>query len=197
MNEASAIATNTEELTCELEDVAAYVDGELADDRLECFENHLKTCARCAIELRNQRQLLCTLNVAFNSSSFSLPHDFTRIVTARAESDLRGIRNQSERRRAVGLCAVLAAIAFALMGAAARGIIFDPVRSFFTAAERVLDLTLHAGVNIAESAVVIVRVITRAMFLAPSGFGVMLLLGFAVSISFLPVLIARYHRAAI
>ena len=57
----------------------------------------------------------------FNGTrSFQLPHDFTRIVTARAESDLSGMRNKHERRRALKLCAGLALVSFALLGAAAR-----------------------------------------------------------------------------
>ena len=62
---------------CEREDVAAYLDGELTAEELTSFETHLKSCAACAVELRRQRQLLCTLDVAFNESrAFDLPRDF-------------------------------------------------------------------------------------------------------------------------
>src|ERR1041385_3613132 len=61
-------------MVCQLEDVAAYVDGELAGDALSDFEAHLRSCKGCADELLTQKQLLCTLNVAFNDSrSFELP----------------------------------------------------------------------------------------------------------------------------
>ena len=116
---------------CQLEDVAAYLDGELAGVALETFEAHLKTCPDCATELRVQRQLLCTLDFALNDSrSFELPHNFTRVVAAHAENDLSGVRKKSERRRAVQLCAILALVSFALLGAASRTLVFDPVRSF-------------------------------------------------------------------
>src|SRR5437016_1391948 len=78
---------------CEREDIAAYLDGELAGEELTSFETHLKSCVTCATDLRTQRQLLCTLDVAFSESrGFELPRDFTRVVAAHAESNLSGMR---------------------------------------------------------------------------------------------------------
>src|SRR5437762_10415304 len=89
---------------CELEDVATYLDGEMGETAQQTFEAHLKTCAGCASELRTQRQLLCTLDVAFSEPrSFDLPKNFARVVTTHAESDLSGMRNKGERRRALQL----------------------------------------------------------------------------------------------
>src|SRR6266550_1924730 len=94
---------------CQLEDVAAYLDGELDGHALETFEAHLRTCVECATELKAQRQLLCTLDFAFNESrSFKLPHNFTRVVAAHAENHLSVMRRKGERRRALQLCAILA-----------------------------------------------------------------------------------------
>ena len=102
-------APTTNNNGCPREDVAAYLDGEMSGSAVENFEEHLKVCADCAAELRAQRQLLCTLDVAFGESrSFKLPSDFTRVVAAHAESDLSGMRKKGERRRALQLCAVLA-----------------------------------------------------------------------------------------
>ena len=121
---------NDAQIKCELEDVAAYLDGELDGRALVQFEEHVKQCRECAVELRAQRQLLCTLDVAFNQSNgFDLPSNFSRVVTARAENDLAGMRNGHERKRAIQLCLVLALISFGLLGAATRAIVFDPLRS--------------------------------------------------------------------
>src|SRR3954451_4639008 len=131
---------------CQLEDVAAYIDGELSQAGANRFEDHLKSCLDCADELRAQRQLLCTLDVAFNGSrSFQLPHNFTRVVTARAENDLNGMRNKGERRRALKLCAMLAVTSFALLGAAARTVVFEPVGSFFRVSKSLLQLVWAAA----------------------------------------------------
>jgi anti-sigma factor RsiW len=186
------------ETNCQPDDVAAYLDGELSHGAMTRFEDHLKSCADCATELRAQRQLLCTLDVAFNDSrSFALPRDFARIVTARAESDFSGMRRKPERRRALRLCAVLALVSFALMGAASRAIVFEPVRSFFKAGSTVLDLCWRAASEVAESAAVIIRVIGRAIFFSHNGAGLLLLLVFPLAISCLLFLITRYHRAQI
>ena len=186
------------EIVCQLEDVAAYVDGELTGAALEDFEAHLRSCKGCADELLTQKQLLCTLDVAFNDSqSFELPREFSRVVTARAESDLSGVRRKRERRLALKLCAALALASFALMGAAAQGLVIDPLRSVFRVVNALLDFAVRAALELAETVTVFIRVFTRAIFFAPHGIGVMFLVALLFSILLLPFLIARYHRAQI
>jgi len=183
---------------CQLEDVAAYLDGELTGVALDEFEQHLKSCASCAAELRIQRQLLCTLDVAFNDTrSFHLPNNFARVVTAHAENDLTGMRDRGERRRALQLCAILALVSFGLLGAATRAVVVDPLRSFFRVARVLVDLVWQATSGAASSAAVMMRVLGRAMLFAQTGSRVFLVLAFLVSISFLSLLIANYHRAQI
>lgn len=183
---------------CQLEDVAAYLDGELSGEPLQNFEAHLKTCRDCAAELRTQRQLLCTLDMAFNDSkSFELPHDFTRVVTAHAEGDLSGIRRKGERGRALQVCAVLALVSFALLGAAARALILEPAQSFFHLAEIFFDLVWRMTYGAGTGLAVIIRVLGRAVAFGPYGLGLIVLLAFIFSISLLSFLIARYHRAQI
>jgi anti-sigma factor RsiW len=185
------------EKTCQLEDVAAYLDGELNAGAQERFENHLAACAECAAELRLQRQLLCTLDVAFGHARLDLPRDFTRVVTARAENDLSGMRNRAEQKRALQLCAVLALITFAVLGAATRAVVFDPIKSFLRIAASLLDFAWRAASEMAASVAVVGRVITRAIVFAPGGLGVVLLSAFGFSLTLLPFLIAKYHRARI
>jgi anti-sigma factor RsiW len=184
------------ESKCQLEDVAAYLDGELSEAGANRFEDHLRSCLDCATELRAQRQLLCTLDIAFNGNrSFQLPHDFTRIVTARAESDLSGMRNKHERRRALKLCAVLALVSFALLGAAARTVVFDPLSTVFRISRTLLQLAWQAGSEMVISATVLMRVIVRAVLLDQHGLGLLMLLALLVAISVLPFLLVKYHRA--
>lgn len=183
---------------CDLEDVAAYVDGELAGAALARFEQHVKECAGCANELRLQRQLLCTLDIAFNTAfEFDLPNNFARLVTARAENDFSGVRNRYERRRAVQLCAVLALVAFGLLGAATRTVVLDPLRSFFRTTRVLFDLVWQAISQVAASAVVVIRAVGRAILLTQTGSRFFLVLAFLLSISFLSLLIVKYHRAQI
>ena len=183
---------------CQLDDVATYLDGELSGESLRDFESHLATCSGCATELRTQRQLLCTLDVAFNdSASFKLPHDFTRVVSAHAGGNLGGVRWKGERRRALQVCAVLALVSFALLGAAARVLVLEPAQSFFRLAGVFLDIAWRMIYDAGTGMVVIVRVLGRAIVFDSHGLGLAVLLGFILSVSLLSLLIARYHRAQI
>ncbi len=187
----------THDRECRTEDAAAYLDGELDGAASQTFEAHLKTCARCATELRMQRQLLCTLDFAFSERSFELPRNFSRVVAAHAESDLGGMRKKSERRRALQLCALLALLAFALLGAASRALVFQPAQSFLRIAGSLLDLVGRALYDAGTGAAVIVRVVGRALILAPHGLGLILVLPFVIALALLPRLIVNYHRAQV
>ncbi len=182
---------------CRTDDVATYLDGELSGAASESFETHLKTCAPCATELRTQRQLLCTLDLAFSEPAFELPRNFSRVVAAHAESDLSGMRKKSERRRALQLCALLALLAFALLGAASRALVFQPARSFLRLAGSLLDLFGRAFYDAGTGVAVIVRVVGRALILAPYGLGLLLVIPFVIALALLPRLIANYHRAQV
>ena len=190
--------TTIDGIGCQLEDIAAYLDGELSDAAEVTFEEHLKSCADCAVELRVQRQLLCTLDFAFNDSRpFELPRDFTRVVAAQAENDLSGMRKWSERRRALQLCAVLALVSFALLGAASRTLVFDPARSFLRVTGSLINLVWQAIYDAGTGVAVIVRVVGRAIVLGPHSLWLLVGLALIISLLLLPLLIAKYHRAQI
>ena len=179
---------------CQAEDVAAYLDGELTTEGLERFEQHVKACATCANELRAQRQLLCTLDVAFNDSrTFDLPRNFARVVTASAETDLSMIRHGREPKRALQLCVVLGLVSFGLLGAATRTIVFEPLRSGFRIARVLFDLLFQALSDAGSTASVLVRMVGRAQ----SASLLLLALGFVASLFVLSLLIVRYRRAQI
>jgi len=183
---------------CQFQDVAAYLDGELSGVALQDFEAHLQACAACAAELRSQRQLLCTLDVAFNESrSFELPQNFARVVTAHAESDLSGMRSKGERHRALQVCAVLALVSFALLGTAARTLIIEPTQSLLHLAATIVDFGWRIAYDAGTGLAVIIRVLGRAIVSGPYGLGPGLLLVFIISIFLLSFLIAKYHRAQI
>jgi anti-sigma factor RsiW len=183
---------------CQLEEVAAYLDGELNGAALDGFEEHVKQCLTCASELRTQRQLLCTLDIAFNNSrAFNLPNDFARVVTARAENDLTGMRNRHERKRAVQLCVLLALLSFGLLGAATRTVVFDPLRSFLRTTRALSDLAWQALSDAFSAAAVLIRVTGRGVLDTQPGSRFLLAFAFLLSVSYLSFLIVRYRRAQI
>lgn len=190
--------SSTEIRTCPTEDVAAYLDRELSLAATEDFEAHLPGCAECGAELLAQKQLLCTLDAAFNGSRrIKLPPDFTRVVAAHAESNLRGVRNKTERRRSLQLCAMLALAAFALLGTASGVLVFQPIRSFVQIIARVSDLMWQTVYDAALGAGIIMRMIGRGALENPYGVGLLAALAFLVAVSLLPRLIVNYHRTQI
>src|SRR3982074_3835795 len=100
---------STDNLVCQSDQIAAYLDGELDGASSTVLENHLKECSRCAAELTEQRQLLCAFNSALGQSgALPLPKDFAQIVAAHAESDMSGMRGRAEHKRALKYCVLLA-----------------------------------------------------------------------------------------
>ena len=182
------------------EEIAAYLDGELASARAcDEFEQHVKDCAPCAAQLREQKQLLCTLDFALGGAS-SLPMppaNFARVVTAHAQSDMRGMRAHTEHKRALWLCAALAALASALLigGAAAAGSdsVLVSVRALMKPLAMIVGFFWHTIYNAGTGLVVISRVSAHLLFQSrPLGVVGSLLL--IIALGLLPRLIINYHR---
>ena len=93
---------------CPIEDIAAYIDGEL-DARQEMeLEAHFADCGSCAAELNRQKQFLCGLNMGLaRERELELPPDFTKLVVTNAESTVSGLRKPRERYNALFICAGL------------------------------------------------------------------------------------------
>jgi|ERR1041385_1053738 anti-sigma factor RsiW len=185
----------SENKNCPREEIAAYLDGELDGDLATSFEAHVERCSDCAAELRSQRQLLCTLEAAFGTARhIELPENFTRVVAAHAENDMRGLRHKVERRRALQLCAALLFAAFLLLGAASNNLIFQPARAFLRITASALEVLLRTIADAAEGMAIVARMILRTTVAGPHGFGILIALVFLIAISVLPRLIASYHR---
>ena len=184
-----------ENQNCPREEIAAYLDRELDGDALRDFEAHVEQCRDCDRELRSQRQLLCTLEAAFGTSRhIELPENFTRVVAAHAEHDMRGLRHKVERRRALQLCAALLLAAFTVLGAASNSFMFQPARAFFRITASAVDVLLRSLADAAEGITIIARMIARLSGTGPHIFAIFIALLFLVEISVLPRLIAIYHR---
>jgi hypothetical protein len=92
---------------------------------------------------------------------------------------------------------MLALVAFALLGASARPLVFDPIRSFLRVTGSLLGLLWQTGYDAGTGIAVVVRVVGRAAVLGPRGWWFSIALAFLISLSLLPFLIAKYHRAQI
>jgi anti-sigma factor RsiW len=190
--------TNTEtfERPHACQDVAAYLDGELDAIQGTRFEQHTKTCAPCATALREQRRLLCVLDAAFGDSQqqFQLPANFTQVVKARAQSDMSSVRHRSERRRALLLCAGLAALSFALLGGQAWDELFSPLRAVAGVLATMLDMGAHVVGEAIAGVALVLRVLGGQWLEEPSAFRAAMYVILALAIVLLFRLIGDYHR---
>src|SRR5688500_20320030 len=122
---------------CERFLFSAYVDGELDADLALLFEQHLDDCGHCRNELRMHRMFVCELDAALTDSvEIPVPAGFSKMVAARATTDMRGVRTRPENRKALGICLLLALGGFALLGASARDAIFAIGGKFVAASVR-------------------------------------------------------------
>jgi putative zinc finger protein len=183
---------------CLVEDVAAYLDDELDERSREQFEQHYRTCERCAAELLGQRQLLCDLDIALNERNhLVLPKDFARIVAAHAESNMGGMRNRTERRQALRVSLVLAAASFALLGAASAEAVWAPARNILRYLQSFSHFLWEVSYKAGAGLAVIFRMLSRSFVFESRLFGVFILFLFLIALALLPRLISRYHRTQI
>jgi len=102
---------STNHNTCETENIASYIDGELDPSHRAVLEEHVRQCARCASELQSQRLFMCQLDSALASPrELAVPPNFAQVVAVRAESDMRGVRQRSEHTKALRFCIILTAL---------------------------------------------------------------------------------------
>ena len=186
---------NTYQRDCQIEQIAAYLDGELNDAPRLLFESHVIECSDCSAELFEQRRLLCALDSALSSGSdLPLPKNFARIVAARAESDMSGVRERREHGRALRLCLLLGAGAFALLGVATSAFILNFARRIARPVSTVADLVGTTVYDAVTGLSVISRVLTRDFVPGSNLVGFLEFFFLALAVFLLSRLIANYHR---
>lgn len=176
---------------------AAYLDGELGDDA-DAFEAHAKSCAACAAVLLEQRRLLCLLDTAFDETfeePIKLPREFARELKARAQTDMSGVRDRDERRRAVKICAALALAAFALLGVTAFNAIAEMLSGAAHAALAFARVAGHAAVDASAGAGLILRATRGQLFASSEPVLILQVVVLVGALALLLWLITSYHRS--
>ena len=183
---------------CRPEEAAAYLDGELSAAAAASFEAHARACRACAHALNEQRRLLCLLETAFGESlrrEPALPRDFSRVVRARAESDMGRVR--LEKKRALLLCAALALLTFALLGGRTVASALAPMRFITRALASALDIAAHTFVETGRGLALIMRAVGTQLTGEPGALRGFVLLGLTSAFVLLLRLISNYHRTRI
>jgi len=187
--------TTAQEKFCESTVIAAYVDGELDGDLELRFEEHLQSCEPCRVELRLHRLFICELDATLTEAEVPMPRDFSRIIAARATSDMRGVRTRAEHRKALGICMILALIGFALLGATARETVFLVAEKFVTTVTGLVGFAATALYDTVAGLAVVFRVLSRKIIVESGSLGAMVVL-LAVAILLLSRLLSNYHRTS-
>lgn len=177
---------------------AAYLDGELEPAAASVFERHARDCHDCSDSLLEQRRLLCLLDTAFDETfakGMTIPPDFTRVVRARAQTDMSGVRGRGERARALKICAALALLTCLLLGAALFEAAVVPFADAFRAASGVAGVAGRAAVDAGAGAGVIVRAVGGHFVAGSEPLLALQWVAFFGALLLLLRLISRYHRA--
>ena len=183
------------EKVCEGNLIAAYVDGELDLARQTIFEHHLENCQNCRQDLRIHQQFVCELDaVLAHDDEVVVPLDFSRVIAARAVSDMSGVRSRSENRKALVFCLVLGVTGFALIGSTTRFLMISLVGQVGAKIVTVAELFWHAVYDLGAGIVVIFRVLSRRFIVDTGNRGLLLVL-LAFGVFLLSRLISNYHRA--
>ena len=137
---------------------------------------------------------VCELDAALiETGEIPVPVEFSRLVAARASSDMRGVRTRSENRKALGISLMLALGGFALLGATARATIFVVAEKFISTCLGVAGFISTVVYDTVAGLAVIFRVLSRKIIIESGSLGPVLVL-LAVAIFILSRLISNYHR---
>ena len=176
------------------ERIAAYLDGELEASAGALLEQHLLECRVCNAELNAQRLFLRELEATLTlAPDLPVPSNFAQIVAARAESDMSGVRDGREHKRAFRFCLILGLASFALLGAAASNAVFFSGRTVASQIFGIFGLLWTTLYDAAVGLTVISRVISGGLVPESSFAGLAALL-LALGVVLLSLLISSYHR---
>ena len=178
--------------TCKRERIAAFLDGELGAVERRALETHLLECETCSRELRQQQQFMRELDAALTSTAeLEVPADFAQVIAVRAESDMSGVRNVSEHKRALLFSVALGFAAFVFLGASASENLLLRLQSIFQKTWGVLELIGKTAYDAATGFAVIMRVLGGGL---NADSRLITLVFFILVLGLLSLLIARYHR---
>lgn len=164
--------TSSNIMQCELEAILRYLDGEMSLDQECIFEEHISGCKDCHDELNEQKKMLAALDFAFeDDSSIEPPKDFAKIVAAKAESGVNGLRHPKERPMALLFCLVLTLLVVAGLAFGTEG--FFPIA--VNLAEQVYSVLVLAGhlvYDISLGLVIVLRSLSHQTVLYSYSIGV-------------------------
>jgi hypothetical protein len=134
----------------------SYLDGDLSLPEAAEFDAHLTGCGPCSEALTLHQQLEREFET-LPPAEIELPKDFSKVVAANAESQVRGLRKPSERRTSLVIVCGLAIVLFVFLGVNIQSVL----RFVSFVAERigaVLSVVFGFLFNLCLGVIVILRV---------------------------------------
>jgi len=184
--------------TCEPENIAAYIEGDLHPSARLALEEHLQQCQNCVLELQEQRRFMCELDSAFsNPFELAVPPNFAQVVAVHAESDMRGVRNSVEHKRALQFCILLGLAAFVFLGAAASKAEIAGAASAIGKIAGILGLVARTIYEAAAGLASMARLLSRSLVTSSPFAGLAAFVIIAAAVGLLSRLIIRYHRTRV
>lgn len=183
---------------CEPENIAAYIEGDLDSSARIALEEHIKQCDGCVLELQEQRRFMCELDSAFRSPfELAVPANFAQVVAVHAESDMSGLRNTAEHKRALQFCILLGLTAFILLGAAASKAEIAGAAAVVNKAAGILGLVARTIYEAVAGLASMGRLLSRSLIAASPITGLAGFVIIAIALGLLSLLIVRYHRTRV
>ena len=186
---------STNKPICETERIAAFIDGDLDPSEHAALEEHINNCSSCTSELHAQRLFMCELDSALaGRGELAVPANFARVVAVHAASDMRGVRDRKEHRRALKFCIILGLAAFALLGATTSKAVILNAQTLANKTVGIFGFFGKAIYNAASGFTVISRVLSGGLIADSRLAGLTALIVIVLAIGLLTLLISRYHR---
>ncbi len=99
------------------ETLSAYLDGDLSGEESRFVGDHLKDCTNCNEYLNSLKLVSSSLEIMLGSDTVGVPGEFSRRVTAAAESDVGGLRSSVGGSRTYLIVAISVALLLLVAGA--------------------------------------------------------------------------------
>ena len=142
---------------CPVDEISAYIDGELGANREIELDLHFAGCANCTRELNEQKVFLQHLDASLGRErEIELPPGFTEHIVANAESTVSGLRRPREVFNASFICAGLLLFVLFAMGAEA-GKFFQGLSVIFEQVVAVGSFFAHTIYSVFVGLAVIIR----------------------------------------
>lgn len=187
--------TNKNKSSCCRESIFAYLDGELSPGEEMEIELHFAECKRCAEDINAQKKVSNSLEIILEDElkNIELPENFTKIVTAKAESNVSGLRQRKEIPRAFLISAALLFLVTIGLGAKVDSIgnTFTRIAEQFSA---VLGFVLHFVYDLAIGISVVGRSLCHKFVFSSVISLVVIVVFFVVAFLSLSRLILRHNR---